>query len=320
MSIIVHPLTAVNGSPVYSADDYRHVVNSLQVVSDGTPFGGVSGVRYTGTEPLVSVDGTTVTVQPHIGFYGGWPTAGVYTYAVESSERVDLESANSSYKVYVRIDDPSQSHGDTPGGQLAVVNANTADSNINGVVLATVSDGEANETAVRVDMSGKLYAPSLSVLNSVNALDGTLASVWTTNSEYKREYGQWVQTNSRMLVTAKWDDPLLVEVALQPINNSISVSGININGATHMATLHFHWDIKGSSNHQAWESTVFATMSGWTATHEAWGPVYDNANDNIAALRCWVNDNIITLRARENYTLYSGCWYIGSVVFPCKRV
>lgn len=320
MGIIVHPLTAVNGSPVYSADDYRHVVNSLQVVSDGTPFGGVSGVRYTGTEPLVSVDGTTVTVAPHVGFYGGWSTAGMYTYAVESSESVELESATGSYKVYVRIDDPSQSHGDTPGGQLAVVNANTANSNINGVVLATVSGGEANETAVRVDMSGKLHAPSFSVLNSVNALDGTLASVWTTNAEYKREYGQWVQTNSRMLITAKWSDPLLVEVALQPINNSISVGSYNVNGATHLATLHFQWNVLGSSSHSPWDSTVFATMSGWTATNEAWGAVYDNTNDDIASLRCFVSGTNIALRSRGPYSLNSNAWYQGSVVFPCKRV
>lgn len=320
MGIIVHPLTAVNGSPVYSADDYRHVVNSLHVVSDGTPFGGVSGVRYTGTDPLISVNGTTVTVQPHIGFYGGWPTAGVYTYAVESSEQVELESANSSYKVYVRIDDPSQSHGNTPDGQLAVVNANTADSDINGVVLATVSGGEANETAVRVDMSGKLHAPSLAVLDSVSPIDGTLAYVWTTNSEYTREYGQWVQTNSRMLVTARWNDPLLVEVALQPINNSISVGSYNVNGATHLATLHFQWDVLGSSSHSPWESTVFATIRGWTATNEAWGAVYDNTNDDIASLRCFVSGTDIALRSRVPYSLNSNAWYQGSVVFPCRRV
>ena len=45
MAIIMHPLTAKNGSPEYTADDYRHAINPLLVPSDGTAFNGLSGIR-----------------------------------------------------------------------------------------------------------------------------------------------------------------------------------------------------------------------------------------------------------------------------------
>ena len=57
MAIIMHPLTAKNGSPEYTADDYRHAINPLLLPSDGTAFNGLSGIRYGSPSPLVTVSG-----------------------------------------------------------------------------------------------------------------------------------------------------------------------------------------------------------------------------------------------------------------------
>lgn len=318
MAIVAHPLAAVNNNPIYTADAYRHAVNSLLLPCDGTPFGCVSGVRYTGTGPIISVNGVTVSTQPHAGFYAGWESAGVYTYSA-GVERVDLPNKNGNYKVYVQINDPSQGHGETPGGQLSVVDASVPDSNINGVVLATINNGVVSETAIRVDAGGNLYAPSFDVLNRTRAVEGTRAYMWKSDAQFVCDNGRWVQLNPHMQINTVWADPMLVHVALQPLDNSISAGGSNVNGATHLATLYFWWEIKGASQHNSWEPTTFAHFNGWIATSEGWGPVYANTSNDLSNLRCYVNGQDISLRSRANYTLFAPNWYQGSVVFPCKR-
>lgn len=320
MAIIVHPLTAVNNNPIYTADNYRHAVNSLLLPCDGSPFGCVNGIRYTGTYPIVSVNGATVTIEEHAGFYAGWSAAGIYTYALTHVEKVTLPNIDDDFKVFVEISDPSQAHGDKPQGQLSVVNATVPDSNINGVVLARVGGGIASETAIRVDAAGKLYAPSESILLNVRAVDGTLAVVWPTGAEFERQSGRWVQTNKPFSMTAVWGDPLVMHATLQPLSSSASTGGSTMGEATHMATLYFLWTVKGASTHNPWDSTIFAHFSNWIATSEGWGQVYANTNNNLADLRCYVNGQDISLRSRGSYTLFAPNWYQGSVVFPCKRV
>ena len=77
MAIIMHPLTAKNGSPEYTADDYRHAINPLLLPSDGTAFNGLSGIRYGSPKPLVTVSGLTVTVKPHCGTTAGTPDSNI---------------------------------------------------------------------------------------------------------------------------------------------------------------------------------------------------------------------------------------------------
>ena len=320
MAIIVHPLTSVNNNPIYTADDYRHAVNSLLLPCDGSPFGSINGIRYTGTYPIVSVNGANVTIEEHAGFYAGWTAAGVYTYALTRVEHVTLPNIDDDFKIVVEISDPSQSHGDTPQGRLSLVKATVPDSNINGVILARVGGGIASETAIRVDAAGKLHAPSESVLLSTRAVEGTRAVVWPTGAEFERQSGQWVQTNKPFSMTAVWGDPLVMHVGLQPLNSSMSVGDSNINGATHLATLYFLWTVKGASTHNRWESTTFAHFNGWTATNEGWGPVTSNNDESDSDLHLYVAGSDISLRSRAPYTLHAPRWFCGSVTFPCKRV
>lgn len=147
MAIIMHPLTAKNGSPEYTADDYRHAINPLLVPSDGTAFNGLSGIRYGSPSPLVTVSGLTATVKAHCGTISPWDGLGAYTYAITANTTVQLADSTNAYKIAVTVEDPSQSHGTTPRGQLKVFTAGTPDSNINGLVIAKVNAGVASDAA-----------------------------------------------------------------------------------------------------------------------------------------------------------------------------
>lgn len=114
MAIIMHPLTAKNGTPTYTADNYRHAINPLLVPSDGSAFNGLSGIRYGSPSPLVTVSGLTVTVKPHCGTISPWDGLGAYTYAITTNTTVQLADSTNNYKIAVTVEDPSQSHGTTP--------------------------------------------------------------------------------------------------------------------------------------------------------------------------------------------------------------
>ena len=123
MAIIMHPLTAQNGSPEYTADNYRHAINPLILPSDGTAFNGLSGIRYGSPSPLVTVSGLTVTVKPHCGTISPWNGLGAYTYAITTNTTVQLADSINDYKIAVTVEDPSQSHGTTPRGKIEVFTA-----------------------------------------------------------------------------------------------------------------------------------------------------------------------------------------------------
>lgn len=191
MAIIMHPLTALNGSPEYTADDYRHAINPLLVPSDGTAFNGLSGIRYGSPSPLVTVSGLTVTVKPHCGTISPWDGLGAYTYAITTNTTVQLADSTNSYKVAVTVEDPSQSHGTTPRGQLKVFPAGTPDSNINGLVIATVNAGVASDAAPMIRNSAILMARDLTQLNTIEAVDGQEAVTMGNNAHYVRNNGTW---------------------------------------------------------------------------------------------------------------------------------
>jgi hypothetical protein len=191
MAIIMHPLTALNGSPEYTADDYRHAINPLILPSDGTAFNGLSGIRYGSPSPLVTVSGLTVTVKPHCGTISPWDGLGAYTYAITTNTTVQLADSTNSYKVAVTVEDPSQSHGTTPRGQLNVFPAGTLDSNINGLVIATVNAGVATDAAPMIRNSAILMARDLEQLNTIAAVDGQEAVTMADNAHYVRKEGAW---------------------------------------------------------------------------------------------------------------------------------
>lgn len=194
MAIIMHPLTAKNGSPEYTADDYRHAINPLLVPSDGTAFNGLSGIRYGSPSPLVTVSGLTATVKAHCGTISPWDGLGAYTYAITDTT-VQLADSTNNYKIAVTVEDPSQSHGTTPRGQLKVFTADTPDSNINGLVIAEVNAGVASDVAPMIRNSAILMARNLEQLNTIDAVDGQEAVTITDNVHYVRRDGTWKQKN-----------------------------------------------------------------------------------------------------------------------------
>ena len=195
MAIIMHPLTAKNGSPEYTADDYRHAINPLLVPSDGTAFNGLSGIRYGSPRPLVTVSGLTATVKAHCGTISPWDGLGAYTYAITTDTTVQLADSTNNYKIAVTVEDPSQSHGTTPRGQLKVFTAGTPDSNINGLVIAEVNAGVASDVAPMIRNSAILMARNLEQLNTIAAMDGQEAVTITDNAHYIQSNGTWKQKN-----------------------------------------------------------------------------------------------------------------------------
>lgn len=191
MAIIMHPLTAKNGSPTYTADDYRHAINPLLVPSDGTVFNGLSGIRYGSPVPLVTVSGLTVTVKPHCGTISPWDGLGAYTYAITTYTKVQLADSTNSYKIAVTVEDPSQSHGTTPRGKLEVFTAGTPDSNINGLVIAEVNAGVASDVAPIIRNNAVLMARDLEQLNTFTAMNGQEAVTIADNAHYVMDGGAW---------------------------------------------------------------------------------------------------------------------------------
>nr|UWD74985.1 MAG: hypothetical protein [Bacteriophage sp.] len=191
MAIIMHPLTARNGSPEYTADDYRHAINPLLLPSDGSAFNGLSGIRYGSPSPLVTVSGLTATVKAHCGTISPWDGLGAYTYAITTNTTVQLADSTNNYKIAVTVEDPSQSHGTTPCGQLKVFTAGTPDSNINGLVIAKVNAGVASDVAPMIRNSAILMAHNLEQLNTIDAVNGQEAVTITDNVHYVRNGGVW---------------------------------------------------------------------------------------------------------------------------------
>lgn len=204
MAIIMHPLTAKNGSPEYTADDYRHAINPLLVPSDGTAFNGLSGIRYGSPSPLVTVSGLTVTVKPHCGTISPWYGLGAYTYAITTNTTVQLADSTNNYKIAVTVEDPSQSHGTTPRGKIEVFTAGTPDSNINGLVIAKVNAGVVSDVAPMIRNNAILMARSLEQLNTIDAVDGQEAVTIADDAHYVRNEGEWrsSDTPQEMIVFA----------------------------------------------------------------------------------------------------------------------
>ena len=191
MSVIVHPLTAVNDSPSYTADDYRHAVNPLMLPSDGSSFDGVQGVRYGSPSPLSKIDGLTVTIKPHCGTVSPWTGAGVYTYCITSETTVDIADSTNNYKIAVVVEDPSQSHGTVPRGKLQVFSAGTPDLNIPGLVIAKVSAGSVSDAAPMVRNSSVVVVGSVAQLDDIRVADGQEAVVLADDSHHVYADGKW---------------------------------------------------------------------------------------------------------------------------------
>lgn len=202
--IVLHPLTVLNGSPSYTADDYRHVVNPFLFPSDGSAFGGVQGVRYGSPAPLATIDGLTVTVKPHCGTVRPWGETGSYTYMIKEPMTVDVADSTGDYKIVVAVYDPSLSHGETPGAWLQSWDASTPDANINGLVIARVTAGVVSDVAPKIHADGTIEVDTWNQLIAVWTVDGVEAIVSSDGIRYRRVNNAWVALTDIQLNPGQW--------------------------------------------------------------------------------------------------------------------
>jgi hypothetical protein len=240
MAIIMHPLTAKNGTPTYTADDYRHAINPLLIPSDGTAFNGLSGIRYGSPSPLVTVSGLTVTVKPHCGTISPWDGLGAYTYAITTNTTVQLADSTNNYKIAVTVEDPSQSHGTTPRGKIEVFPAGTPDSNINGLVIAKVNAGVASDVAPIIRNNAVLMARDLTQLNTIDAVDGQEAVTIADNAHYVRNDNAWESSDT--------PQEMIVFAHSKVIRPSISTQNPELYSASELETLAQQHGVTGNLN------------------------------------------------------------------------
>nr|UVX65796.1 MAG: hypothetical protein [Bacteriophage sp.] len=202
--IVLHPLTALNGFPAYTADDYRHVVNPFLFPSDGSAFGDVQGVRYGGPGLLATIEGLTVTVKPHCGTVRPWETTGSYTYAITEPMTVTVPDSVGDYKIVVAVYDPSLAHGETPGAWLQSWDASTPDAQINGLVIARVTAGVVSDVAPKIHVDGTIEVDTWNQLIKIWTVDGGEAVVTSTGQRYRRVNDAWLSLTDVQLGPGQW--------------------------------------------------------------------------------------------------------------------
>lgn len=202
--IVLHPLTALNGFPAYTADDYRHVVNPFLFPSDGSAFGGVQGVRYGSPGPLATIDGVTVTVKPHCGTMRPWEGTGSYTYAITEPMTVKVADSTGDYKIAVTAYDPSLAYGDTPCALLQSWPASTPDAQINGLVIARVTAGVVSDVASRIHVDGTIDVATWDQLVALQPVDGVEAVFLGNGQRYRRINGTWLSLTDVQLGAGQW--------------------------------------------------------------------------------------------------------------------
>ncbi len=202
--IVLHPLTALNGAPAYTANDYRHVINPFLFPSDGSAFGGVQGVRYGSPSPLATIDGLTVTVKPHCGTVRPWNETGSYTYAIMKPMTVNVDDSTGDYKIVVAVYDPSLSHGETPGAWLQAWPASTPDAEINGLVIARVTAGVVSDVAPKIHSDGTIEVSTWNQLIAIWTVNGVEAVTSNNGNRYRRINDEWLSLTNIQLSPGQW--------------------------------------------------------------------------------------------------------------------
>lgn len=228
-NIIMHPLTALNDSPRYTADNFRHVLNSFLAPSDGTVFNRVSGVLYGAASPLCRIDGMDVTVWPHCGIVSPWSDVGAYTYALMGKETVTVPSLEGFYKVAVIVEDPDNFHGTVPRGSVKVYPGSTADNDIPGLVIARVDDGIVFDTAPVLRQSMLVEVADETMLNALSAAEGQEVLVKSTGHRHVKENGVWHDTLE--VSTTNWLNGS-VTLLYGADSCTVQVSGIQIDNGS----------------------------------------------------------------------------------------
>lgn len=221
--IVLHPLTALNGSPEYTADDFRHAVNPWFGMSNGSAFDCVQGVRFGSPVPLVSISGLTVTVKPHCGVVTPWDGGGSYTYAIKESMSVKVPDSTGDYKIVVAAYDSSLSHGETSGAWLQSWPANIPNSDINGLVVARVTAGVVSDVAPRLRPDGRIEVLEFGHLTPIVTMNGVEAVVRNTGDRYRRVNGSWVPLTNIRLNPGQWAKDWDVSYKCSMVENVVNI-------------------------------------------------------------------------------------------------
>nr|UWI38790.1 MAG: hypothetical protein [Bacteriophage sp.] len=221
--IVLHPLTALNGVPAYTADNYRHVVNPFLFPSDGNAFDCIQGIRYGSPRPLVTIDGVVVTVKPHCGVVTPWTGVGSYTYAITEPMTVKVPDSTGNYYIVVAAYDPSLAHGETPGAWLQSWPANTPLDKINGLVLAKVKAGVVSDMAPMLHADGTIQVSDLAQLSSISVVNGVEAVVEGNGGRYRRDAGVWRSLTDVQLNPGQWAKDWTVWYKCSKYGNIVSL-------------------------------------------------------------------------------------------------
>lgn len=244
--IVMHPLTALNGAPVYTADDYRHVVNPFMFPSDGSVFNCPQGVRYGSPVPLVTIKGLTVTVKPHCGVLSPWDGVGSYTYAITQPMTVNVADSTGDYYIVVAAYDPSLSHGEVPGAWLQSWPASTPIKDINGLVLARVKAGVVSDVAPKLHADGTIQVHNWEQLSSISMVNGVEAVTEDNGMRYRRDGGVWLALSDIQLNPGQWAKDWSVWYKCSKYGNIVSL--------VVKATRGLEWKAK------AWEKSQILTF------------------------------------------------------------
>lgn len=297
--IVLHPLTALNGAPAYTADDYRHVVNPFLFPSDGSAFNCVQGVRKGSPSPLVTINGLTVTVKPHCGVVSPWDGVGSYTYAITEPMSVNVPDSTGDYYIVVAVYDPSLSHGETPGAWLQSCPADTPLRNINGLVLAKIKAGVASDVVPKIHVDGTVEVNTWDQLNAIQAVDGVEGITVGDAQRYRRISGVWRSLSDVTLNPGQWAKDWDVWY-------KCSVSG-RVASLMVKATRKSEWKAK------AWEKSQILTFPGYVK------PKVTDLNVTGAGVEYsgfQLDETGLYVRPFRDITYGSGRWTSATISWP----
>lgn len=205
MTLIVHPFTAdANNKPAYTAESFRRT-NTVWLSPADTSIGSASsciqGVRNESGTPICSISGLTVTVKAHSGIIYPFDGQSPYTYYI-SDESVSIPNVTQSWKIAIVVTDPGVGIGDKPGATLKAISSTTPDRNINGIVLALVTQGVVNDIVPRLLSGSIIQVKTLDALQQIHTTEGQRAHVTDNDGDYVFKNNNWYCTYRVALVPA----------------------------------------------------------------------------------------------------------------------
>ena len=323
MSLQAYPITVFNGAPSYSADMIRHLSLPFTIPqANGLMFAGVSFVLSPAADSnILTVDGLTVSIQPHAGYYStGSDLYGGYYYALTSSMTVTVPDNTNNYIIVLTVSDPSTGAGETVDPTFSVLSS-SATLPENSLVYASVTAGTVARSYFSYNPVEGFTVPNIQAYTSTvtSMPDGMKVTDQSTGYEYTWTNGTLTRSDTLISFSYQWSDPVYIDAALTPLA-AASSNNADTGGATHMLQLYIHWLVMGSSSHNAWDKTVFAYMNGWQATDEIWGYLENDDTDHINYdMRFVCDGNQISIDSSSNYVLSQGNTYRGGLLIPVKR-